>query len=115
MSLLTYDERCACLGLDRLELRRLQCDLVTCFKIVHGFNSLRSEEFFTPCSEQITRGHPFKLRVQHCRIDAIKYFFSSRVITIWNQLPAGVLNAVTLLRLLQSFARAIYVVTCYRL
>jgi len=74
MSLLTYDERCACLGLDRLELRRLQCDLITCFKIIHGFNCLRSEEFFTPSGEQITRGHPFKLRVQHCRIDARKYF-----------------------------------------
>ena len=29
------------------------------------------------------------------RIDARKYFFSSRVITIWNQLPAEVFNAVT--------------------
>ena len=50
---------------------------------------------FTPCGEQITRGHPLKLRVQHYRIDARKYFFSSRVITIWNQLPADVLTAVT--------------------
>ena len=40
-------------------------------------------------------GHPLKLRVQHYRINARKYFFSSRVITIWNQLPAEVLNAVT--------------------
>ena len=47
------------------------------------------------CGEQITRGRPFKLRVQHCRMDARKYFFGSRVITIWNQLPAEVLNAVT--------------------
>jgi len=91
---LTYDERCACLGLDRLELRRLQCDLITCFKIIHGFNCLRLEEFFTPCGEQITRGHPFKLRVQHCRSDARKYF-SSRVTTIWNQPPAEVCNSVT--------------------
>jgi len=68
------EERCACLGLDRLELRRLQCDLITCFKIIHGFNCLRSEEFFTPCDDQIARGHPFKLRVQHCRIDARKVF-----------------------------------------
>ena len=96
MSLLTYNERCACLGLYRLELRRLQCDLITCFKIIHGFNRLRSEEFFTPCGEQITRGHPLKSRVQYCRIDARKYFFSSRVITIWNQLPAEVLNAVAI-------------------
>ena len=55
----------------------------------------RSEEFFSPCGKQITRGHPLKLRVQHCRIDARKYFLSSRVITFWNQLSAEVLNAVT--------------------
>jgi len=69
--------------------------LITCFKIIHGFHCLTSEEFFTPCGEQITRGHPLKLRVQHCRIDARKYLFSSHVITIWNQLPVEVLNAVT--------------------
>jgi len=39
--------------------------------------------------------YPFKLHVQHCRIDARKYFFSSRVIIIWNQLPAEVFNADT--------------------
>ena len=66
-----------------------------CFKIIRGFNCLRSEEFCTPCGEQIARGHPFKLRVQHCRIDARKYLFSSRVTTIWNQLPAEVCNSVT--------------------
>ena len=93
MSLLKYDERCACLGLDRLELRRLQCDLITCFKIIHGFNCLGSEEFFTPCGEQITRGHPLN---SVCKtVESRKYFLSSRVITIWNQLPAEVFNAVT--------------------
>ena len=61
-------------------------------------------------SRRITRGHPLKLRVQHCRIDARKCFFSSRVITIWNQLPAEVLNAVTVaafvakLRIISLFA-----------
>ena len=40
-------------------------------------------------------------------------FFISCVITIWNQLPAEVLNAVTVAAL-QSFARAIYLVICYR-
>jgi len=80
LSFLTYDERCARLGLDRLELRRLHCDLITRFKSIHGFNCLRSEDFFTHCGEQITRCYPFKLRVQNYRIYARKYFFSSRVV-----------------------------------
>ena len=57
MSSLPYDERCTCLRLDRLELRRLHCDVLT-------------------CGENITRGHPFKFRVQQYRIDARKYFLA---------------------------------------
>jgi len=33
---LPYDERCALLGLDRLELRRLRADLILCYKITRG-------------------------------------------------------------------------------
>jgi len=95
MSSLSYDERCTCLRLDRLELRRLHCDVLTCFKIFRGFNCLKLHEFFTPCGEHITRGHPFKFRVQQYRIDARKYFFSSRVVNIWNQLPVEIFNVVT--------------------
>jgi len=96
LSSLAYNERLARLGLDRPELRRLHCDLITCFKSIYGFNCFRSGDFFTLCGEQITRrGHPFKLRVQHYRIDARKYFFSSRVVTIKNQLPAEIFNVYT--------------------
>ena len=68
------------------------------------------------------------LKKQHCSLDYYRsasvpihvsecgwwversYFFSSRVITIWNQLPAEVLNAVTVaafvakLRIISLFA-----------
>jgi len=36
-----------------------------------------------------------KFRVQQYRIDARKYFFSSRVVTIWNQLRVEIFNVVT--------------------
>jgi len=39
-NLFTYDDRCARLGIDRLELRRLRAD-----KILHGLVSLSSEDF----------------------------------------------------------------------
>ena len=76
MSSLSYDERCTCLRLDRLELRRLHCDVLTCFKIFRGFNCLKLHVFFAPCGENITRGHSFKFRVQQYRIDARKYFLA---------------------------------------
>jgi len=45
MSPLINDERCASLRLDRLELRRLHSDLLTCFKIIRGFTVLDRENF----------------------------------------------------------------------
>jgi len=95
MSCLTYDERWASLRLDQLELSQLHSELLTCFKIIRGFNCLRSWEFFTTWGDSITRGHQLKLRVHQYRIDARIYFFSSHVVTIWNQLPSAVINVST--------------------
>ena len=44
--LLSYDDRCARLGIDRLELRRLRADLILCYKILHGLVLLSSDDFF---------------------------------------------------------------------
>ena len=33
-----------------------------------------------------TRGHSNKLMKQHCTIDATKFYFSNRVVNIWNSL-----------------------------
>ena len=35
----TYDERCAFLKTNRLELRLLYADLILCYKIIHGLSS----------------------------------------------------------------------------
>ena len=58
---LSYDERCFRLKIDRLELRRLRIDLITCFKILHGFISLSSGDFFRIVSNRSTRGNSYKL------------------------------------------------------
>ena len=42
---LPYDDRCARLGIDRLELRRLRADLILCYKIIHGLVLLPCEFF----------------------------------------------------------------------
>ena len=72
-------------------------------------------QFFTPCGEQITRGHSFKLRVQHCRSDARKYFFSLRVTTIRYQLPVEVCNAVTVAAFVAKLRSHNLSRYCYRL
>ena len=35
---MTYNNRLKLLGLDRLKLRRLRADLVTCYKIINGLD-----------------------------------------------------------------------------
>jgi len=52
----SYDARLQLLGLERLELRRIYCDLIMCFKITHQLVSIP----FSSAS-RATRGHPFKL------------------------------------------------------
>jgi len=38
------------------------------------------------------RGNPYKLFVNHCRINARKNFFCERVIKVWNSLPPSIVN-----------------------
>jgi hypothetical protein len=44
-----------------LDLRRLQTDLITTYKIINNFISLDVDEFFNTAPNSITRGHAFKL------------------------------------------------------
>ena len=39
-------------------------------------------------NESSTRGHCYKIRVQFSRINARKYFYTNRVVPIWNSLDS---------------------------
>jgi len=43
----------------------------------------------------ITRGHDLRLRKSRAKYDLRKYFFSNRVVKVWNSLPGHVVNADT--------------------
>jgi hypothetical protein len=90
---LTYDERCFKLGLKRLELRRLHCDLICAYNIIHGFTCLKASDFFIVSSVTRTRGHAIKLALPVSRIDCRKYFFSVRIVKVWNSLPDELVTA----------------------
>jgi len=40
-----------------------------------------------------TREHDFKLIKQTCSVDATKYYFTNRVVNVWNSLPSHILLA----------------------
>jgi hypothetical protein len=90
---LSYENRLKALGLERLELRRLHIDLVTCYKIVNGLVSIPFESFFEFNVHRDTRGHPLKLFYPDSRVGVRAHSFTVRVITIWNRLPAATVQA----------------------
>ena len=57
------------------------------FKIFTGHIDIPFDDLFIPSSITWTRGHPFKLRHGFSRTLCRKYFFTQRVVSLWNSLP----------------------------
>jgi len=53
-----------------------------------------------------TRGNPYKLFVNHCRINARKHFVSERIIRVWNSLPPSIVSFESLLSFKNSLGNA---------
>jgi ribonuclease P/MRP protein subunit RPP40 len=91
-----YSSRLALLDLDSLELRRLRQDLILVYKIVFRLVDVNSNDYFKMNADSVTRGHVFKLLTSNCRVDARKWFFSQRIVNVWNSLPASAVNFASL-------------------
>ena len=82
------------LNLKSLEYRRVFNDLVMVYKILNKVVDLQSETLFSEKrSKYNLRGHSQQLNRQKSSIDCHKFFFSQRVIPIWNSLPDNVVSA----------------------
>ena len=88
MNRLSYPERLEQLNLQSLEYRRIFFDLLLLFKIIHGVRKL-----LPVCT---TRGHSFKIQMEHSRINSKKYFFTHRTTPIWNSLPEEIVSSATI-------------------
>jgi hypothetical protein len=88
-----YKTRLQLLNLPSLELRRLRADLLLCYKIFNGHVAGGPEAFGLSLMNRSTRGHCLKLKTEHCRVDARKFFFNARLTKPWNSLPNSVINA----------------------
>ena len=91
-----YPTRLILLQLESLEYRRLIHDLVLCYKIQHRLIDTELYHAFPLSAYTTTRGHLFKLYKVQCSIDATKYFFSNRIIDVWNALPVSVVTSHTI-------------------
>ena len=92
---LTYSQRINFLGIQTLERRRLENDLVTCFKILNGFLSGPPEAYGLSLSKRRSRGHSLKLAMEQPKVDARKFYFSYRVARPWNSLTESIVNSVS--------------------
>ena len=88
---MSYDDRLCTLCLQSLEHRRVFNDLVLCYKIKNGL--IDTDIDFIVVNNLYTRGHSNKLMKQHCTIDPTKFYFSDRVVSIWNSLSEHIVSA----------------------
>ena len=73
---------------------------------MHGLVCTKPENIFIINNSSLnTRGHKFKLGTQQTNCNLRHNFFSIRVVPIWNELPAHIVEAVSLItfkRLIKS-------------
>ena len=94
---MNYEERLRELKLPTLRFRRLRGDMIEVYKILTGrYDKKVADDIFEVCSNKITRGLSMKLNKKRCRIDIRKYYFTNRVVDIWNDLPESVVSANTM-------------------
>jgi len=99
----SYTTRLNQLKLPSLELQCLHIDLIMCYKIVFGLVDVNFDDFFQHSTAVTTRGYPFKLFKEHSHVNTRKFFFSQRVINVWNSLSTETVDFSSL----RSFKRTI--------
>ena len=72
---LAYSKRLKRANLLSLELRRLQFDLVWCYKILFGHVDIKSEKVFGWAPQLSTRGHKYKLYKKSSSVSVRYNFF----------------------------------------
>uniref|UniRef100_M3XHM8 Reverse transcriptase domain-containing protein n=1 Tax=Latimeria chalumnae TaxID=7897 RepID=M3XHM8_LATCH len=90
---LNYSERLQKLHMFTLEKRRMRGDMITVFKILHDPDTMVHDELFHLVNESRTRGHNLRVRGGKFKTNVRKYYFSERVVNLWNMLPCVAVEA----------------------
>ena len=106
ISHLNYNDRLHSLKLQSLEHRRLICDLVLCYKIVHNNLCMTFTDLFKFPNITSPRRHSLQLYCPVLKSNLHKGSFAYRVISPWNSLPENIVcapNSVTFKNRLSKF------------
>ena len=97
MKNLDYEERLRTLKLPSLEYRRIRGDMIEVFKILNKhYDPLTTNSLLTLDTSSNTRGHALKLKKVSFNSTKFKYFFTNRVVNLWNKLPDQIVLAPSL-------------------
>ena len=99
---LCYRDRLKFLNIESLEVRRLRFDLVLTYKIIFGLIDLDRSNIFT-INNNPTRGHQYKILLEHGSLDVRRNYFACRVAKVWNSLPCSIIC----FRSLSTFKRSL--------
>ena len=67
--------------------------MIEIFKIIRKICDEETVPKVTSSSIEYTRGHQRKLLKKSVRYDIRKYYFTERIVNIWNSLPDAVVNS----------------------
>ena len=100
---LPYERRLQELNLPTLAYRRRRADIIQTFKILKNFDHMKQDcrcticpgkNMFSTLHSVSTRGHPYKIRVEHAQGVRSK-FFATRSTAVWNSLPGNIVCTST--------------------
>ena len=93
----SYLERLRWINIETLEYRRVKFDLIFFFKILRGLIDLPFESMFSFYSSPYQlRHHEYTLKTNIYHSNIRKFFFSNRIVPIWNKLPESIVKSSTL-------------------
>jgi ribonuclease P/MRP protein subunit RPP40 len=84
---LNYMDRLKKCKLPTLKYRRHRGDMIETFKILTGVYDLDAAPHLELNLDTRTRGNSLKLATHRTRYNLRKYFFTNRVVNVWNSLP----------------------------
>ena len=89
-----YQTRLYKLKLPSLEFRRVRGDLIEAYKLTHNiYDPLTTSSLLQLSSNTKTKGHSFKLQKKRVNTKKYQFFFTNRIINLWNKLPEDVVSA----------------------
>jgi len=92
---LSYSERPRKCELPTFKYRRKRGDMIETYKIITGIYDREASPVLKLNLSTKTRGNGYKLDTHRTKYDLRKYYFTNRIVNVWNSLPDTVVMSET--------------------